>query len=1199
MFKKHRQRAKKYTLVSYGTGEDEQEYSDEEDEDDGDQEIPAPEITFLASINSEPDKPFFRDAASSKCVLSLNLDNALLDIERNLHNQAEMESLPDTKGKGALMFAQRRQRMDEISAEHEELRRQGMPVEGVQETNKRAAELSYMQSTTEGHTYMDVNMHQQSQQQYQQYQEQQYYEQQQNYQQQHQYQQFQQQQQYEQSQYQQQQIYQHQQQQQYHQEQKQMQQYSANINGMNQQQTNEIQSSLNNRTAKPFTAENMVATPYSHGISGTSQDLAAQGEQIASRDERISTPAIKTSFLLDARRRNTGKPMFTFKESPKMSPNPELLNLLNRSDKKLGFESGPEEDYLSLGAEACNFLQSQRIKPKIPPPVAPKPVINPNSPPWSPQIEAANQNMPQCAENSISTPAVAPVTDTAPPPELEPTTAPAVEHSPPLAPHETPASAITDEQHAWAPTEPESQQQPLRGTLPEENVEMKPSLQLESSQKTAWIAEQTQTQQQSSAGWHSAQVQPQEPPSDQTPTQLPWVTHQPTQNQAQPQAPTSAWTPQSQPNWSQPQGQSQSQPQPPWIRPQEEPQSQQHHQVQPSWAQTNEQPQSQQIQPAWLQAQGQLQQQAQNQWAHPSQMDSQQQAPWVQQPQQKPQVQPPWVQQVQQEPQPPWVQQPQHQVLQQSWAQAQASHQHQQTWVSGQPQQQTSVDAWGQSQTQVQVQPPWIQAAQPSPQPQPQPQPQANLNPWAPVPAQPQSQSPWAQHPLDNNQHHMNSWSHEQNQAQHQPPWTQTPPTQSTPYPGWQQQVSSPPPQPQGDTWPPAQAQLQTHVDSWTSQSQQTSANVSVSKINNRPSPKPWQPQQNASQNLSTTPPSPPRRMQSFTIGQRPSLPVNPMATVLNPKSSPGSAFEMPVVKGKGADMFAKRQSRMEKFVVDSDTVEANKASRSTSPAASLPNEWKYTPNVRAPPPRAYNPIQSPLYPPAASKQPPAASPSTKAKKKDQEKQTPAPKPLNVIDVMKHQPYQLDSSLFIFGPGAEAVKPPIPKPSPPNPPADNQPITYGQIAPVQQPGPYSSPYPQQAYGMPMQPPMHDGLYQQTQANVYPYQQPPGGLYQQQYNQQYQQPVQPAYHPQSPQPSNPPYSQPLQAAYQPANSPPYMAPPPVPYEQQSTSCYITPTYPVVGRADSVSGGSNAAAPRPKFTANKSSAQVWKPAAAEKE
>lgn len=143
--------------------------------------------------------------------------------------------------------------------------------------------------------------------------------------------------------------------------------------------------------------------------------------------------------------------------------------------------------------------------------------------------------------------------------------------------------------------------------------------------------------------------------------------------------------------------------------------------------------------------------------------------------------------------------------------------------------------------------------------------------------------------------------------------------------------------------------------------------------------------------------------------------------------------------------MFAKRQSRMEKFVVDSETVEANKASRSTSPAASLPNEWKYTPNVRAPPPRAYNPIQSPFYPPAATKQPPASSPSTKAKKKDQEKPMPAPKPLNVIDVMKHQPYKLDSALFIFGPGAEAAKPPAPKPtSPLNPLPDNQTIRCEQ-----------------------------------------------------------------------------------------------------------------------------------------------------------
>lgn len=64
------------------------------------------------------------------------------------------------------------------------------------------------------------------------------------------------------------------------------------------------------------------------------------------------------------------------------------------------------------------------------------------------------------------------------------------------------------------------------------------------------------------------------------------------------------------------------------------------------------------------------------------------------------------------------------------------------------------------------------------------------------------------------------------------------------------------------------------------------------------------------------------------------------MATVLNPASQ-GSSFEMPAVRGKGADMFAKRQSRMEKFVVDSETVQANKAlgrSYSLSPPARVPS---------------------------------------------------------------------------------------------------------------------------------------------------------------------------------------------------------------------------------------------------------------------
>ncbi|KAK2863200.1 hypothetical protein Q5P01_002733 [Channa striata] len=917
MFKKHRQRAKKYTLVSYGTGEDEPEYSDEEDEEtnDGIQANHTIELTLLSPNSSE--KHFLTNAHSSKGVLTINWDKGLLEIERNLNNQAEMECLPETKGKGALMFAQRRQRMDEISAEHDELRRQGIPVEGVQEAEKTAVGHSYVQSITKSQGYMDVNIHQQSQQQqqYQQYQEQQYYGQHQNYQEEQQQQQQQQQyaqqyQQHEQQHYQQQQMYQ--QQQEYHQEQQQVQHYAANINGTVQHHTSETQTSFSNRTAKPFSVENMAAAPYSSAMSGTNQDSVGQGEQIASRDERISTPASRSGLLMDAKRKTTGKPMFTFKEAPKVSPNPELLNLLNRSNKKLGFESGPEEDYLSLGAEACNFLQSQRVKHKTPPPVAPKPMINLNSPPWSPQTEGTNQDMPQCAENSLSTPAVAPTTEANPAPELEPTPAPAPEPSSLPPTQEAPASSTTEEQQAWTLPEPHSQQVSQQVTAHEENGHINSTLHPESAPVTAWAAAQTQVQQQHSTNsWHPAQAQPHKPLLSQSPSQSSWVAQQ--RSQTQPQPSTNTWTPQIQPSWGQPQEESQPQPQ-----------------VQPSWTQSHEQPHMEQT---WGQSQEPVQQLSQASWTQPSETGTQQQPPWVQQSH----AQPPWVRPIQPESQqqPPWVQQPQSQAPQQSWPQAQAPGQTQPPWVSTQTQQ-PSINTWPPSQNHLQAHSPWMQAAQA----QPQVQPQANLNPWAPVTAQAQPQPAWTQHPPENTQH---SWAQEQSQAQHQPPWAKPVPPQPTPQPNWQPSMSKTLQQPPVNTWAPAQTQPQTPVNVWEPQSQQTPINVSTSMVNTRPSPKPWTPPQHAPQ--IRTPPPPPQRLHSFTMSQRGSSSINPMATVLNP-SSPGSAFEMPAVRGKGADMFAKRQSRMEKYVVDSETVQANKASRSTSPAASLPSEWKYTPNA-------------------------------------------------------------------------------------------------------------------------------------------------------------------------------------------------------------------------------------------------------------
>ncbi|XP_004583535.2 synaptopodin 2-like protein isoform X1 [Ochotona princeps] len=112
----------------------------------------------------------------------------------------------------------------------------------------------------------------------------------------------------------------------------------------------------------------------------------------SSREQRISVPAARTGILQEARRRGTRKQMFRQgKEETKNSPNPELLSLVQNLDEKPragGAESGPEDDALSLGAEACNFMQPPGGKsyktvpapktpppaaPKTPPPVAPKP----------------------------------------------------------------------------------------------------------------------------------------------------------------------------------------------------------------------------------------------------------------------------------------------------------------------------------------------------------------------------------------------------------------------------------------------------------------------------------------------------------------------------------------------------------------------------------------------------------------------------------------------------------------------------------------------------------------------------------------------------------------------------------------------------------------------------------------------------------
>ncbi|XP_035396922.1 synaptopodin 2-like protein [Cygnus atratus] len=119
-------------------------------------------------------------------------------------------------------------------------------------------------------------------------------------------------------------------------------------------------------------------------------------------------------------------------------------------------------------------------------------------------------------------------------------------------------------------------------------------------------------------------------------------------------------------------------------------------------------------------------------------------------------------------------------------------------------------------------------------------------------------------------------------------------------------------------------------------------------------------------------------------------------------------AQDMPQLKGKGAELFAKRQSRMDKFVVET-TPKPESKPRTPSPSPSLPSSWKYSPNIRAPPPIAYNPMHSPFYPLAASK-------SQASKAESKVKKAPGQKSgLKVINFMCHQPYQLKSAMFCFG----------------------------------------------------------------------------------------------------------------------------------------------------------------------------------------
>ncbi|CAN2388913.1 Dlg [Pristimantis euphronides] len=393
MFKKRRQRARKYTLTSYGTGELERYIGDEEDdnEEEEDNKENTFEVTLYGASESDLDEDF-SDPDNRAHIVTFDWDTGLVEVEKKLNTTDAMEDLPETKGKGVLMFARRKQRMDQISAEQEEMRKHTMEekvsiTENVNSTISYEAQQKKQTIKTQScvsKSYIEVSNSQSR--------------------------------------------------------------VQNGIIGANESNST-FQSALN-RTARPFGgAHSQTALPFSpnRNIGSPMSDVPAPPpyssvtpppeprfhvsspvsgkaavwapsyttEQIASRDERIAVPASKTGILLEAKRRST-KPMFTFKEQPKLSPNPDLLTLLqNREGKRLtGNESGAEEDYLSLGAEACNFMQAHSGKQKTPPPVAPKPSVKspttviPASPVWTPpSVVSAQQSF--AVQNSFQSQAPA------------------------------------------------------------------------------------------------------------------------------------------------------------------------------------------------------------------------------------------------------------------------------------------------------------------------------------------------------------------------------------------------------------------------------------------------------------------------------------------------------------------------------------------------------------------------------------------------------------------------------------------------------------------------------------------------------------------------------------------------------------------------------------------------------------------------
>lgn len=327
LFNKRRQRVEKYTLVSYGTGDNRHGSQDQIEEEI--EEIGSVGYDFVETTDSELEEEEY-------CA-----HHQLQNFSPNPGSLRDMETLPETTGKGVLMFAKCRKRVDEVLSEQEQLRNKGMPVENLfGPAHTEAPNIYDAQRLYYPADNVDANIGQQGE-------------------------------------------------------------YQDIFQQVNHPSSNMSRGLVSNRTAKPFPGfqESGPVSIISGGaapptkkhelkfkvpvLTNTNPQVwSPTGDIIASRDERISVPAIKTGILPESKRRVGSKQL-----------SPMGQDKQNKGERRTYVDA--EEDCFSLGAEACNFMQPRRVKLSNPPPVAPKPAINPACPPGMRRSPLSEPYIPQ------------------------------------------------------------------------------------------------------------------------------------------------------------------------------------------------------------------------------------------------------------------------------------------------------------------------------------------------------------------------------------------------------------------------------------------------------------------------------------------------------------------------------------------------------------------------------------------------------------------------------------------------------------------------------------------------------------------------------------------------------------------------------------------------------------------------------------